>query len=170
MRIRQRRWSNSKETPTRYGFVLTALAAIACSTTLSAPPPEDVDRREALIAAVEDSAPGQELELTSVLGGDWDRAVFLGPYYENDRAREDLGFDFDIEGASPWSYAEGGVVIVLARSGTVAGWLAVPSGDVGLHCLQNGTTLAANEAALVVVEDEDGYRSLIDPDRLGCEG
>jgi hypothetical protein len=145
-------------------FVL--LLTVACST-LSLPP-EDTERRDALNAAADAARPGDELTLTDVLGNDWDRASFFGPYYTNDQARQDLGFDFDIEKASPWTYTEGGVVIVLSRGPALVDWLAVPTPDIGLHCLENGEVLAVEDATLLVTQDESGFKELIDPDRPPC--
>lgn len=96
----------------------------------------------------------------TLLGDDWDRVAFLGPYSYNDRTREILGFPFDIERISPWTYTEGGTVIVLASGGEARSWFAVPSADVGLTCLGNTVVLSASDATMTVVKKGPGNREL----------
>ncbi len=135
----------------------------ACTTA----PPEDVDRREALIAAVGDAAQGDTVDLVAVLGDDWDRVAFLHPYYSNKLARETLGFDFDVESESPWTYTEGGTVVVLAADDELVAWLAVPSGDVQLGCL-DGRVIPAVEAVFTIREKEGRWGDLGPPDLRFC--
>lgn len=79
-----------------------ALVVAACSSGTPSTT-DDAARRDALVAAAESAAPGSPVDLRATLGTDWERAVFLGPYADNEGASEALGFDFDLERVSPWT-------------------------------------------------------------------
>ena len=129
--------------------------------------PEDVARRDALLASARAAAPGAPVDLVAATGGDWERLVVFGPYSYNDRARETLGFEFDIERVSPWTNTEGGSVVVLVAGAEPVSWFTVRSDAVSLSCL-NFQTIAASSSTLTLVEDATGYRSLVDPDLPEC--
>ena len=129
--------------------------------------PEDTARRDALVAAVEATSLGSQVDLTATLGADWDRAVVLGAYTGNDIAREVLGFDFEVERVSPWTHTEGGSVVVLSAGSEPVAWFALPSEAVRLDCF-NLDGIAQADSTLVLVGDSiDRY--LVDPDRPECE-
>ena len=147
------------------------LAGLAILVTACSPgtpsTANDTARRDALVAAVRQAAPGSTVDLRQTVGSDWERAIFLGPYIRNDEAKADLGFDFDIERVSPWVNSEGGTVVVLASGSQAVAWFALPSKDAGVHCLEDPTIPAA-DATLTLVEESGGYRELAKPDRLQC--
>jgi len=147
--------------------VLLAALVVVVAACAPAAPAEDTARGDALVAAVNVAEPGSTVDLRSVVGSDWDRVVFLGPYTYNDRAKEALGFDFDIEAVSPWTNTEGGMLVVLASGSKVVAWFAVPSQQVGLHCLDQ-ESIAAADTVLTVIEQQGGFRSLTDPDLPWC--
>ena len=83
-------------------FLLAGLAILVASCSPGTPSTaNDTARRDALVAAVRQAAPGSTVDLRHTVGSDWERAVFLGPYIRNDEAKADLGFGFDIERVSP---------------------------------------------------------------------
>lgn len=146
---------------------LLALCAFVAACAAPAPAPaEATDRRDAYMAAVQEAAPGETVDLKQVAGEDWDRVVFLGRYTDNEWIKESLALDFDVEAVSPWNNTEGGTVVVLAKGSKTIAWLAVPSSDVFLHCL-DGESMPASEATFMVIEDE-GYRGLLDEDNPRC--
>lgn len=147
------------------GLLLTlALVVVACAPSTA---PEDVGRREALVGAVRDAAPCDAIDLQAVLGHDWDRAVFLGPYATNAGAKEALGFEFDIESVSPWTNTEGGTVVVLAKGREAVAWFSVSSDESGLHDLDYAS-ISAPDLRFTAVDDATGFRELVPTDTAGC--
>lgn len=168
------RWSRrgSSQTPGRpphpggqwpRSLILVAvLIAGGCTSLGTGPGPEDTSRRDTLFDAVANAAVAGHLDLRVILGDDWERLGILGPYSDNDAARKLLGYDFDIEGASPWTTTEGGAVVVLGSRFSAVAWFGVPSDQIDLYCVAGGVnTVAAEDAIYEVAEDEDGYRGLI---------
>lgn len=101
--------------------------AIVLSGCSASTPPEDADRRHVLVAQVAGANVGDLVNLPDVVGNDWSRAVFLGPYANNNDVRSALGFDFDVAAVSPWTNTEGGTVVVLANDRGVVAWMGIPS-------------------------------------------
>src|SRR5919109_22475 len=67
--------------------IAVAVFVAGCSSGTPSTAP-DVARRDALKSAVRDASVGSSVDLRSVLGQDWDRVIFLGPYSNNDGARD----------------------------------------------------------------------------------
>jgi hypothetical protein len=142
--------------------LMALLVAAGCTSLGPGPGPEDTSRRDTLFAAVSKAAVGDHLDLGVVLGDDWERMGILGPYSDNGAARQLLGYDFDIEAASPWKNTEGGAVIVLGDQSSAVAWFAVPSDQIGLHCVDDGiNTVGVEDAIYEVTEVDPGFRGLI---------
>jgi hypothetical protein len=142
----------------RYLILALLLAAAACST----PPGQDNVRRDALLAAVAGAEDGETVDLVSVFGPDWDRAVILGPYASSSHAEAKLGFPFNIEEASPYTYTEGGVVMLLAAGSTIVAWMPFAGSELSFGCPRPAS---AADSKLVVVREEGSTPSL---DFAGC--
>ncbi len=148
----------------RPSLLLLAFAIAACG----APPPrEDTKRHDAFVQAVNDAAPCGELDFRVILGDDWDRAVFLGPYATNDGAKEALGFAFDVEKLSPWSSTEGGDVVVLVKDQAHIAWFAIASAESGLQ-VGDYASIDASNLDFTVVVDPTGARVLVPTDTAAC--
>lgn len=161
--VRPSRADTRGGTVIRYLLIVALFVAAACSSA----PPEDSARREAFVAAVEGALPGDTIRLQDSLGSDWDRVAFLSAYYDNESARETLGFDFDYEGVSPWEVTEGGTIVVLAEGAQLVSWMAVPSEDVGLRCF-DAEVVAAEDGMFTVVLEDGRWRSLVPAGEDSC--
>jgi hypothetical protein len=104
--------------------------------------------------------------MRDVIGDDWSQVVFLGAYATNAEARSALGFDFDLEEVSPWTNTEGGTVVVLANDREVVAWMAIPSRDLELSCLDPEPIAVAD--ATFTVTDQDGTRWLLKQGDQNC--
>jgi hypothetical protein len=102
-------------------FVPLLVLVFACSTPPATPPPgEEAALVDRLASAARDAAADTaDVDLGELAGPDWDTTAVFGPYSDSEVARETLGFDWNLDGASPWTNSEGGAVIVLARDGQV---------------------------------------------------
>jgi hypothetical protein len=146
-----------------FGCVAMAILLLGCSAST---PPEAADRRHAVVAEVAGAEAGSTVTLRDVVGNDWSRVVFLGAYANNEEVRSTLGLDFDVEAVSPWTNTEGGTVIVLANDREVVAWMAVPSRDVELSCLDPESIGVAD--ATFTVTDQDGARWLLKQGDQNC--
>jgi hypothetical protein len=151
-------------------LLLTASRLVAIAILLSgcaaSTPPEDADRRHALVAEIAGANVGDVVNLPDVVGNGWSRAVFLGPYANNNDVRLALGFDFDVETASPWTNTEGGTVVVLANDREVVAWMAIPSRDLELECIDQEGIDPAD--ATFTVAEQDGERFLLKQGHPTC--
>lgn len=150
--------------PIRPILLLLALAIAACGASTA---PQDTERRDAFVKAVSEAAPCEELDIRAVLGEDWDRAVFLGPYATNDGARGALGFAFDVEKLSPRSTTEGGHVVVLVRDQAPVAWFPLASDESQLR-VGDYVSIDASDFDLTVVDDSTGERVLVPTDTADC--
>ena len=132
------------------GILGGALLLIGCGPTN---PPEDVQARDQLIAAVKSSRVGDEIDLTAVIDDQWDRLVVLPPYATNDDAADVLGFPFNVE-ESPTSVDDSGSVFVFAEGDAVAVWFTPYWRDVSFH---GPRVIPAVDARVVVSLDSKGF-------------
>ena len=101
------------------GFV--AAAALTLTTTACSGG-SDMSTRDALVEGLQESAgTGTPLDLGDVIGGDWDRVVFVCPYEEKRVVEDRLGFawrDFpgqdDSEGVATFAFASNRAVTTWA--------------------------------------------------------
>jgi hypothetical protein len=103
----------------------------------------------------------QELvDLGRLDGPDWQRACFLAPYTNNQRAAKILGFDWDSDSYTSIRESDAIAVLVLVKDGKVARFAEHPRnlGDlsaVGADCLPRA------EAKLVRAQSADGWLLLV---------
>ena len=141
------------------------VALLGCSNPFGPPPREADDLRLALVDQVRAKDAGEHIRLSDAWPGDWDRAAVLPPYSSDSIANDLLGFPFAYERASPWTYTEGGVVIVLATGNEVLAWFKVPSADLSLHCAPE---LVPRDNDQFTVHRLDGFVGLGPDDRSDC--
>lgn len=147
------------------GALVLLAPILACSNPFEPPPREADHLRQALVDLVREKDAGEQIRLADAWPGDWDRAVVLRPYSTDANARDLLGFPFAYEGASPWTNAEGGVVVVLATGTDVMAWFQLPSADVGFHCVPD---LVAHENDVFTVYRVEGFVGVGPEEQPGC--
>jgi hypothetical protein len=146
-------------------FVWVAIAILLSGCSASRPP-EDAGRRHTFVAEVAAANVSDVVYLPDVVGNDWSQVVFVGAYTSNQDVRRVLGFDFDVESLSPWTNTEGGTVVVLANDREVVAWMAIPSRDLELSCL-DPERIDASEAVFTIT-DQDGARWLLKEGDANC--
>jgi len=115
---------------------------------------------------IEDAGVGASIDLRVALGRDWDVLAVLGPYSDNERAAELLGFPFPFEDVSPWVNTEGGATFVVGRDSQLVGWFNMSSAAGYAFCLE-GKRLTPDRTVIVDL-DSHGFRVLIDPLDRAC--
>lgn len=73
--------------------------------------------------------PGARVDLSALAGGDWQRVCVLGPYSDSRRARELLGFDWDVEWRSAIVSSDSINLLLFADSAQVWHWVEHPRGE-----------------------------------------
>ena len=149
----------------RLAFIFLASIGLG-SCFLSTTAPEDQALRGALIAEIQEAADGDTIDLGMALGSGWDRLVVLAPYAANKSAEDLLGFAFPVEQLSPWTYTEGGAVIVIADGRRLVAWFGLASVNGGLDCLSSD--IYRSDTKFTVLEEDDGHRELALRGRFEC--
>ena len=66
------------------------------------------------------------VNLAAIISSPWDRVCFIGPYSDNARAKQVLGFDWPVESKTSISNNDGETVLVFVRAGAVERYLEHP--------------------------------------------
>lgn len=152
----------------RYLSFIALLIAAGLAIALWWPPPGGDDgRRQALERAVAGATPGDTIDLVSVLGADWDRAIVFGGYHTNQSADAILGFPFDYERAADSDGTDTGSFVLLADGDEVVAWFNVANGAFLFDCL-DGEEWRPEDGPLTVGHDGFGSRVLGPLERPNC--
>lgn len=131
--------------------LVTIVLLAACGPSS---PTQDPKLHDQLVAAVRAADNGESIDLRTVLGENWDRVAFLGPYESNVGAQRILGVPFNVEETSPWRYTEGGTLVVLALGDKIVSYFELPGSEVAVECLV-GRAIATEDAVLQVTKQDE---------------
>ena len=70
------------------------------------------------------------LNLANVVEGSWQRACFITPYTDNQRARKVLGFRFDVEKLTRIKTNDGVTLLVFIKDNQVEHYFETPRGNI----------------------------------------
>ena len=104
-------------------------------------------------------AVGDPLHFVDVYGGEWSRAAIFPAYTTNERAKEVLGFDFDVE-AAPSQDQDRSFVVVFANDARVVKWFSILPSEIGFGDLTQPVTADRLAAVATLRVDSSGDRVL----------
>jgi len=112
--------------------------------------------------AVNGLSPGETLDFSSLVAGDWSRITVFPAYQTNKIARATLGFDFDIE-STPSQSDDRTNVIVFSGDRGILRWFVVDRSRVNFGVESSPIVIPRTEAALQLSTDPYGDPILARP-------